>query len=82
MKGFEKFSRRIFVISVVMQRACARLHQARGADKRRRSRSAERGRGFRPSMTEQKSIKSAERRRVDVGKRTECNDIYKGKTVS
>ena len=30
MKGFEKFSRRIFVISVVMQRACARLHQARG----------------------------------------------------
>ncbi len=46
MKGFEKFSRRIFVISVVMQRACARLHQARGADKRRRSRSAEHGRGF------------------------------------
>lgn len=29
MKGFEKFSRRIFVISVVMQRACARLHQTR-----------------------------------------------------
>lgn len=46
MKGFEKFSRRIFVISVVMQRACARLHQARGAGKRRRSRSAEHGRGF------------------------------------
>ena len=34
------------------------------------------------NMTEQKSKKSAERRRVDVGKRTECNDIYKGKTVS
>ena len=33
-------------------------------------------------MTEQKSIKSAERRRADASKRAECNDSYKGKTVS
>ena len=34
------------------------------------------------NMTEQKSIKSAERRRADASKRAECNDSYKGKTVS
>lgn len=36
----------------------------------------------RPSMTEQKSIKSAEMRRANVSKRAKCNDIDKGKVVS
>ena len=33
-------------------------------------------------MTEQKSIKSAERRKANGSKRAECNDIDKGKIVS
>ena len=34
------------------------------------------------NMTEQKSIKSAERRRANGNKRAECNDIHKGKIIS
>lgn len=33
-------------------------------------------------MTEQKSIKSAERRKANDSKRAECNDICKIKVVS
>ena len=34
------------------------------------------------NMTEQKSKKSAERRRANGSKRAKCNDINKGKVVS